>query len=471
MLDKNVSNTIPIIIRSSSNVFQTLERIFSYLTLPERKSARLVCRKWYEAASPPSILKNEKLVCVNEGNNVFKTLSESVYCWRDFQFHGFRIHSKSLQFWEEKGSRIHSLHFDNCEFTREAARSIIIRCNSLKTLSLKRCRGFFEVFVDCKNELLRHIQRDSLKSIEIAMDEDMSDHVLEQIFKVFPAIEKLALRPRLSYCAEHKLTLVGCRYLCDRLWKANEEDVSKKLSPSAVHEILKRKVNVIREFEYTEADSRNYLCNNFFESVSRIQNLKLSSFVFHAMSENVQTAHETMERFFCDQRTLQRIVLDRSTFCTPFCEYILDNCRNLGYLEVRDFRPSDLRDRMTLPSNLPQKIANSDLETLKLDFHFSIEERQEQDAVPTTNMKKKLRTLSINWICVSSRDIWSIVCFHDLKCLNLGSRFIDDTLVQSVLHLMVRGPLFWQLWGGYFCVLKDRFVFSGEFGNLDFGEQ
>lgn len=122
-----------------SSLFQVLQKIFEFLTLSDRKNARLVCKSWFAVCNHEIFTKKEAY-CIwhlNDFEMITDLLRKSGRKTLNLKFCCNRIDLSSLCFWSTCGEKIESLSFYECSFYKTMMPMILEICVNLIEFTLQ----------------------------------------------------------------------------------------------------------------------------------------------------------------------------------------------------------------------------------------------------------------------------------------------------------------------------------------------
>lgn len=173
-------------------------KIISYLPASDRKRARLVCKRWYEASKDVSITKYQTcsfhgLKYDNQINLMFDTLKKGHFNPYNFSFTETILDDQFESFLESHGAVIHSLSFDSCQFSFKTLEKMMINCINLKKLFFLRCYCHSDTgsLIPMLNGV--EIVRKNMKTLEFHYCNWMSDLLLTIFLSVYSSVKEITL--------------------------------------------------------------------------------------------------------------------------------------------------------------------------------------------------------------------------------------------------------------------------------------
>lgn len=181
--------------------------IFTYLSLEDRKSIRLTCRRFYDICNDIYFHDKEEIVFHGNINTdcAFNSLADSRRKLWNIKMNSVHLVDDTIfSFFEKQGANICSLSFYKCALAQGVLRGLIERCEALHSLSLvfPRSRKFYDIKF-CEN-LLNDIKSLELTSVvrlnvsnfvlHIPSNCCLTNRNFKRIFAVFPNIERLDLK-------------------------------------------------------------------------------------------------------------------------------------------------------------------------------------------------------------------------------------------------------------------------------------
>lgn len=180
---------------------QILTIIFQYLSDQERKTCRLVSKRWFAACNIFS--PSEKIVGLGiySAREILDSLMYTLRPCLNLEFHFINFEDYPISFWIECGAKILSLVFIDCDVNDETVANMITYCENLQHLSFKFIKwipqnGKTFCSVDMLDILIRSgLIREQLTSMEINLtglfrNRWVSNEVMERLFFLFPNVMK-----------------------------------------------------------------------------------------------------------------------------------------------------------------------------------------------------------------------------------------------------------------------------------------
>lgn len=176
--------------------------IFQYLHLSDLKSARLVCRSWYEASQDPKLLFKEVVNFHWDEDNQGTPrtpVPDIVNSNREFLHFLFKEEEVRWNWpgvWHQFAPSLKSLHIFNCELRERDFINILSLCQSLETLRISGCRellmsgGLLRDQEEIK--LLQNVLV-NLKEIVVSHNSYLSDALLNRLIAIAPNLQSISL--------------------------------------------------------------------------------------------------------------------------------------------------------------------------------------------------------------------------------------------------------------------------------------
>lgn len=185
-------------------IFQVVYEIFKFLSLPERKNARLVCKQWHRVSNRRMFAKKEAFFISNmyKFRSVVEVLNKCQRKMLNLKFDQRLFGKDSKILWSRCGRRIQSLKFYMCRFPPDIIQQIFVHCNNLNEFSacgggivgfcffnenLPRKKSILQISDDVVRPNLRTLHLDSLALALRACD-------LHLISTAFPHLTSLRIQ-------------------------------------------------------------------------------------------------------------------------------------------------------------------------------------------------------------------------------------------------------------------------------------
>ncbi|KAK3919058.1 Dynein regulatory complex subunit 6 [Frankliniella fusca] len=181
---------------------EVLMYIFQFLHLSDLKSARLVCRLWYEASQDPKLISKEivNFHCNDDNQETHQTpVSEIVNSSREFLHFSFKEEEVRWNWpgvWQQFAPGLKSLYIFNCDVRERDFISILSLCQSLENLRIGGCRellmsgGLLRDQEEIK--LLQNVLV-NLKELVISHNSYLSDALLNRLIAIAPNLQSVSL--------------------------------------------------------------------------------------------------------------------------------------------------------------------------------------------------------------------------------------------------------------------------------------
>lgn len=187
-------------------VLQILPIIFKFLSTSERKAVKLVCRSWFEVCNLS--LSNDEVLNyfgLYQLADIYELLSKSERKFLNLKFDFVNFDDDS-SFWENNGSRIRSIVFKDCRFSKGIDK-IIVSCENLARLSFiytsslpsngEGRRHYLRLFDNFERVLENGIVPENLNSLKIHIRVNtfiyLSDQTMCQLLTIFPKLKILKI--------------------------------------------------------------------------------------------------------------------------------------------------------------------------------------------------------------------------------------------------------------------------------------
>ena len=391
------------------HVIQVVSHIMRFLDLPDRKSAALVCRRWYYASLDPLVTSNDVMTfhTWSQLHSALPLLSNRSRLNLVLE----RIYDSvaRVRLASEIFPRVRSLSVADCQMSASLFTSLLSRCTALEKLNISRCNDLFMLSKPADVELLT-VSFSRLRELKIASVRYVSDETFSRLMSVCPSLESLSLADnRIVFDTKHLQSL--------RSGKA-----SRFLTFDSIMGFLKNNASQITALDF----SRTEIDDEALSSLAQIPNLSLTELCVGFCDEVTDKGVAALCKA---QPSLKLLDLtDCKSVTDASLESVCSACENIRVLRLGECR------RVTDLSVCKLKSQHG-LRQLDLNATYSVTSRGLSLGLCSTTSPLTYLT-SLNLKCCSSVSDSFIVemtcCIPRLLDLDISSCSIGNASLRAI---------------------------------------